>query len=57
VAHNLISFKSFQESLDAWSLKELVGHYVNYRKQLFLRTMTTSSRCWCSDRSFSASTS
>jgi hypothetical protein len=37
VTHNLISFKSFQESLDAWSLKELVGHYVNYRKQLSQR--------------------
>jgi hypothetical protein len=33
-AHNLISFKSFQEPLDGWALKELVGHYVNYRKQV-----------------------
>lgn len=31
--HNLITFKSLQEPLDAWALKELVGHYVNYRKQ------------------------
>jgi hypothetical protein len=31
--HNLISFKSFQETLDDWALKELTGHYVNYRKQ------------------------
>lgn len=31
--HNLITFKSHQESLDAWSLWELVGHFVNYRKQ------------------------
>jgi hypothetical protein len=32
--HNLITFKSHQEALDDWTLKELTGHYVNYRKQL-----------------------
>src|ERR1700691_3087750 len=32
-AHNVISFKSYQETLDGWTLNELVGHYVNYRKQ------------------------
>src|SRR6266436_3632630 len=32
--HNLVTFKSFQEILDDWALKELTGHYVNYRKQL-----------------------
>jgi hypothetical protein len=32
-AHNLISFKSYQEALDGWALQELIGHYVNYRKQ------------------------
>jgi hypothetical protein len=32
--HNLISFKSHQEALDDWALKELTGHYVNYRKQV-----------------------
>jgi hypothetical protein len=32
--YNLISFKSFQEVLDAWALLELLGHYVNYRKQV-----------------------
>jgi hypothetical protein len=32
-AHNLISFKSYQETLDGWTLNELVGHYVNYRKR------------------------
>src|SRR5580658_7344100 len=31
--HNLITFKSYQETLDGWALNELVGHYVNYRKQ------------------------
>src|SRR5437660_10891082 len=31
-AHNLITFKSFHEALDAWALKELIGHYVAYRK-------------------------
>jgi hypothetical protein len=33
-AHNLISFKSFREALDGWALNELVGHFVNYRKQV-----------------------
>jgi hypothetical protein len=32
-AHNLVTFKSHQEALDCWALCELVGHYVNYRKQ------------------------
>ncbi len=32
-AHNLLTFKSHQEALDAWTLWELVGHFVNYRKQ------------------------
>ena len=32
--HNLITFKSYQEALDDWALKELTGHYVNYRKQV-----------------------
>ena len=30
--HNLITFKSHREALDGWALKELVGHYVAYRK-------------------------
>jgi hypothetical protein len=32
-AHNLVTFKSHQEALDSWALWELVGHFVNYRKQ------------------------
>ena len=32
LAHNLITFKSHRETLDAWAMKELVGHYVAYRK-------------------------
>ena len=32
-AHNLVTFKSHQEALDAWALWELIGHFVNYRKQ------------------------
>jgi hypothetical protein len=32
-AHNLVTFKSNQEALDDWALAELVGHYVNDRKQ------------------------
>jgi hypothetical protein len=32
-AHNLITFKSHQETLDGWTLVELLGHYSNYRKR------------------------
>jgi hypothetical protein len=32
--HNLVTFKSHHEALDDWALKELTGHYVNYRKQV-----------------------
>lgn len=32
--HNLLSYKSLHEPFDAWALKELIGHYVNYRKQI-----------------------
>jgi hypothetical protein len=32
--HNLLTFKSFCEALDDWGVKELTGHYVNYRKQV-----------------------
>jgi hypothetical protein len=32
-AHNLVSFKSYQEALDGWAINEFIGHYVNYRKQ------------------------
>jgi hypothetical protein len=31
-AHNLLTFKSHHEALDAWAVKELIGHYVAYRK-------------------------
>lgn len=30
--HNLVTYKSHQETLDDWTVEELVGHYVNYRK-------------------------
>ncbi len=32
--HNLISYKSFRESFDDWAADELIGHFVNYRKQV-----------------------
>lgn len=32
--HNLITFKSFQETLDPGALRELLAHFVNYRKQV-----------------------
>jgi hypothetical protein len=31
---NLVTFKSHQEKLSAWALLELLGHYVNLRKQV-----------------------
>ncbi|WP_213462854.1 hypothetical protein [Thiocapsa sp.] len=31
-AHNILTYKSAQESLDAWAVDELIGHYVTYRK-------------------------
>jgi hypothetical protein len=30
--HNLVTFKSLREALDGWAMRELVGHYVAYRK-------------------------
>jgi hypothetical protein len=30
--HNLITFKSHREALDAWAMRELLGSYVAYRK-------------------------
>ena len=32
--HNLLTYKSHQQILDEWTIHELVGHYVNYRKQI-----------------------
>jgi hypothetical protein len=32
VEHNLITFKSHREALDDWAIRELIGHYVAYRK-------------------------
>jgi hypothetical protein len=31
--HNLVTFKSHRQTLDAFTLEELYGHYANYRKQ------------------------
>ena len=33
-AHNLISYKSLREPFDDWAADELIGLYVNYRKQI-----------------------
>ena len=32
--YNLVTFKSHVEKLSIWTLHELVGHYVNLRKQV-----------------------
>ena len=34
VNHNLISFKSYRDTLADWTLKELTCYYVNYQKQV-----------------------
>lgn len=34
VTYNLVSFKSHREKLSAWTLEELLRHYVNLRKQV-----------------------
>ena len=36
VEYNLITFKSHHEPLSGWSILELLGHYVNLRKQVIL---------------------
>ena len=33
----MITFKSHRDALDDWTLKDLTGHYVNYRKQCSAR--------------------
>ena len=32
--HNLLTYKSHQQTLNAFAIDELLGHYVNYRKQI-----------------------
>jgi len=32
--HNLLSYKSMRESFTDWTVEELIGHFVNYRKQV-----------------------
>ena len=32
--HNLLTYKSLRQPFDSWAIDELVGHYVNYRKQI-----------------------
>lgn len=34
VEHNLMTFKSHHQALDSWAMKELIGHYVAYRKMV-----------------------
>jgi hypothetical protein len=34
LAHNLMTYKSLREPLDSWAIEELIGYYVNYRKQV-----------------------
>jgi len=32
--YNLLTYKSHREALDNWTIDELIGHYVNYRKKI-----------------------
>jgi hypothetical protein len=32
--YNLLTFKALQDPLNAWAIKELAAHCVNYRKQI-----------------------
>ncbi len=32
--YNLLTYKSLREPLNEWALAELIGHYVNFRKQI-----------------------
>ncbi len=32
--YNLLTYKSLREPLDSWAMSELLGHFVNYRKQI-----------------------
>ncbi|KHD06388.2 hypothetical protein PN36_04405 [Candidatus Thiomargarita nelsonii] len=34
VQYNLLTYKSLREPLNVWAIEELIGHYVNYRKQI-----------------------
>ena len=55
-AHNLITFKSHHEALNDWALKELTGHYVNYRKQVspsFQQPVTLQHAIYFSGTTFS----
>jgi hypothetical protein len=45
---NLVTFKSHQEALDWFALCELLGHFVNYRKQ-FSHRLTSCCRRASSD--------
>ncbi len=39
-AHNILTYKSAQESLDAWAVDELIGHYVTYPRNSYLLIAT-----------------
>ena len=44
--HNLLTYKSLREPLDGWAIDELIGHYVNYRKQV----VPAPGQLWEQDR-------
>jgi hypothetical protein len=44
--HNLVTFKSYHEALDAWAILELLAHYVGYRKSLGVEPLDTDFRLY-----------
>lgn len=43
-AHNVLTYKSQHQALDAWALDELIGHFVTYRKLVSIeRTYTPNA--------------
>jgi hypothetical protein len=42
--HNLITFKSHHEALDAWAMKELIGHYVALSPESHFRLYAVCAR-------------
>ncbi len=44
--HNLMTYKSHQEALDGWTMNELVGHYVSYRKLVSPKEKFVPEECF-----------
>ena len=45
-AHNLLTYKSFRETLDAFAMDELIGHFVNYQKLIEQRLSSEQAQLY-----------